>query len=505
MNKKKYYTEKLKYYFDDYNILLSKARLETYDKISSIASPTLNKQETVTFLYQKILKNIEGEKERNIRKYSWFKFYVKLFYKFYQLIRISLAHRVKELPLNCTFFRTWIVPRTVQNNNVNDDYFRELIQDLGKKNQVIVAFQPLSFDKAFKKFQKIKKPSNYIIPIGLLNIYDVLKVIIKYVLFGRSKLKKKYYFKKNEISKIINDSLDNDFFNFHSFQFFLDYEIARKLKKFQISKFFYIYENQAWEKAYIMNLEKKHTEIIGYQSSGFSFRFLNFFPSKLDFKNNLFPNKIITVGDVFTQTLRDYGCYPIPIETFGALRFNSHNSKNNKFIVSRPKPQIFKRVLYAFSVHFWQYEIILKDLFEVFKNCEIEVHLKFHPMYQKKHETINLPKNFRIWNSRDNFELKEEYDMVLFNDNSFGIESLIHGVCSYEYLIDKYYDEKRLFNFTLYDPILDKKSLLILRDKILNNKFKKSISKRKLEEYINNIYTVYSKNNKIVKNVFQSI
>jgi hypothetical protein len=493
MNKKNYYDEKLKNYFCDYNILLSNARLENFDKISSIASPTLNKQETVTFLYQRVLKHIKGERERNIKSHSWFKFYIRLFYRFYQLSRISLIHKVREIPLNCIFFRTWIVPRTVQDNNVKDDYFRDLIKDLEKKNEVIIAFQPLSFDKALRKFEKLKKPSNYIIPIGFLNINDILKVIIKYLLFGRSKLKKKYYFKKVEISKLINDSLDNDFFNFHSFQFFLDYEIARKLKKFQISKFFYIYENQAWEKAYIMNLEKKHTKIIGYQSSGFSFRFLNFFPSKLDSKNNLFPHKIITVGDVFTKTLTDYGCYPIPIETFGALRFNSHNSKNNKFIVSKPETRIFKRILYAFSVHFWQYEIILRDLVEIFKNDEIEVHLKFHPMYQKTHKMINLPPNFKVWSSSNNFELKEKYDVVLFNDNSFGIESLIAGVMSFEYLIDQYYDEKRLFDFRLYDPILNKKSLLILRDKILNNTLRKSISKSKLEEYINNIYTVYPK------------
>ena len=88
-------------------------------------------------------------------------------------------------------------------------------------------------------------------------------------------------------------------------QAYIDYHIAIKLKKYHPKKILYVFENQAWENSYINVFNDSKTELIGYQSSGFSFRFLNFFPSNIDKKFGLFPDKIFTVGDNYTKQLKN--------------------------------------------------------------------------------------------------------------------------------------------------------------------------------------------------------
>ena len=132
--------------------------------------------------------------------------------------------------------------------------------------------------------------------------------------------------------------------------------------------------------------------------------------------------------------LNENGNYKIPLKTFAALRFD-YMAKMGKYIVEKPNLKIHKKIIYAFSVHIDQYKSIIEDLKEVFKNQEIAVHLKIHPLY-KIHELekkIKLPTNFKFITNIDTDILKDSYDFILFNDNSFGIEALLQGVKSYQY------------------------------------------------------------------------
>jgi len=144
-------------------------------------------------------------------------------------------------------------------------------------------------------------------------------------------------------------------------------------------------------------------------------------------------------------------------------------------------------VLYAFPVHFYQYQQIIQDLIDVFQSTEIEVHLKYHPLFQSSVNNIQLPSNFKIW-SKDNKKLNETYDVILFNDNSFGIESLLMGVKSYEYEFDEYYDETRLIGFGIYNAKIDKDKLFNLKDQMLLDDFDKTYSKEAVASYISNMY-----------------
>ena len=251
-----------------------------------------------------------------------------------------------------------------------------------------------------------------------------------------------------------------------------------------------MFENQAWENAYLSVFKDAEIKTIGYQSSGFSFRFLNFFPTNLDSKISLFPDKLLTVGDLYTKILKDYAHYPIPIQTFAALRFD-YPSNNSKYLIEEPVKVIHNRILYAFAVHRYQYEKIINDLVDVFGNTDIEVYLKFHPLYNDKAINVKLPKNFKTIKSIQMKLLRDTYDLVLFNDSSFGVEALMEGVKSFEYEIDSIYDETRMFQFNLYINKLEKNDLILIKESILNRTIKKKFSVKKAKDYINNYYKVY--------------
>lgn len=490
----------LKNFLGAYNELLSKAALEHKGKFAALASPTLNKQETITFLYRDVVKYVNGEEEKIAKPNPVLlrlKFIARMGLMFIRLVKTSLMFRIKTIPYKCIYVNTWLEPRCVRGEVLRDDFFRELINDLKNLGTTVVSFNVTDYH-LLKRIKKITVPENYIISIGLLRFWDIVKIIAKYITTAKIKLKRQYVFKNIDVSQIINLSLSKDYYKLRSFHAFLYLCIAEKIKKFRPSSFFYVFENQSWENSYLYVFKNTSTKTIGYQSSGFSLRYLNFFPTKIDAQNSLFPDLILTVGEHFTNILKKYGNYPILLKTFGALRFE-YPVYNGKYKINSPSKHFHNRLLYAFSVSMYQYAIIINALIEIFKDSPIEVHLKFHPQHNinKLNKMFSyLPKNFFIINDISAEKLSEKYDCVIFNDNSFGIEALLNSVKVYEFDTDEVWDESRLFYFDGYDYKTNKIKLSELRDIILDGNFRHFEIKDLVynEYYINKLYTPYTMN-----------
>ena len=146
----------------------------------------------------------------------------------------------------------------------------------------------------------------------------------------------------------------------------------------------YVYENQALEKMLCKYFDRQATKLIGYQSSGFSFKFLNFFPSALDADISPMPDYILTVGDHFTDVLKRYGHYKVPVETFAALRF-AYPQSNRQVQIASQNLKRFYRILYALPVHIDQYQEIITHLHGAF-STKVKVDLKVHPLYKLRAE-----------------------------------------------------------------------------------------------------------------------
>ena len=477
----------------DYSDLISEVMIDFNDNLGALASPTLSKQETVTALFNSIvdcLKNISKKPA-----FPWkrlFEFVPRLILMFIRVCYASLRFRIQEIPTNAVIFRTWLVPRSFQNDGLVDDYFRHLPVDLASVENVIISFTSTDLN-LLKQFGRIRRSKNQIMSYGLLTLFDVISLFLDYIFTALIQTKKRYKLGGKDITSCINHSLLLDYLELRSFEAYTEKYKCKKLIKYNIKAFVYVFENQSWEKVCCYIFRNKGIRLIGYQSSGFSPVFLNFFPSQLDSEMHPMPDILLTVGDHFRSYLLENGHYRINIKTFAAMRF-SYPSVNGAYLIDPPNLQITGRILYAFPVQFEQYEPTIKDLISVFKDSKIQVDLKFHPLYQFSDikNIFSLPDNFCIVNEVNVDLLSKTYDCVLFNDNSFGIESLLKGVKSYQYCKNIAFLDNRYIYFDLWKVHFSLEDISQLKVNIENCTYDKSFSSQAVSRYINSMYHPYS-------------
>ena len=477
----------------DYSNLISEAFSEFENSFPAIASPTFSKQETVTYLYSSIRdKSIDRVKI----KFPWrslFLFIPRISIMFFKLFIFSLFFRVHSIPKNSIYFRTYAVPRCFKSSELIDDYFRDLPNDLSLNNNVVLGYTSHNLT-IMNRFRSINKKSNHIASDGLLTIIDLLILFYDYLTTAYIQIKKDYYLNDYNIKDDINNSLLIDYLDIRSFEAYVEKYKCKKLVSFKIQTFVYIFENQSWEKACCLFLKNHGVKLIGYQSSGWSAVFLNFFPTKGDMKRHPMPNIILTVGENNRKYLKENGNYSIPVESFCALRF-SYLNDGNKYLVSNPNVLIFKKVLYAFPNQVYKANDVVNDLINIFGDTEIIVHLKFHPLYSINEikGLSQLPINFGIVNDLEMSSLKDAYDCVLFNDNSFGIEALLNGVKSFQYSHDGKIIDDRFHYFELWDVNLSYQDLINIQVQISNGLLDKSFDHDAVSNYINLMYKPYNK------------
>lgn len=486
-------------YFGDYNNLISCATEEFEGNFAALASPTLSKQESVTFLYHSIKKGVSGKRRPSFPWRRLIELVPRLILMFVRVSYATLRFRARNIPEGSVYFRTWLVPRSVSGDRLVDDYFRQLPADLASTEKVVVGFTSVDIG-LLRQFAKIRKDDTHILSYGLLSPFDIVLLFIDYIFNALIQLKQQYYLDGVEVTEYINTSLLLDYLGLRSFEAYAEKYKCRKLISHKIKAFIYVFENQSWEKVCCATLRESDIRLIGYQSSGFSPVFLNFFPTEQDSYRHPMPDVLLTVGDYFRRYLLEHGHYRIPVETFAALRF-SYANDGSKYTVSPPNPDIIGRILYAFSVHIEQYPSIIRDLIEIFRNTDIAVDLKLHPLYRLNDvkDIQMLPDNFRVVTDVNMDSLRDTYDCVLFNDNSFGIEALLKGVKSYQYSHTGDFSDDRFMYFTLWDVNYDFEGLSILRELILSARYEKSFDSNAVATYVNAMYKPYTNNAQVIE------
>jgi len=476
---------------ESYNQFISRVGEEFQGLFTRLASPTLSKQETITHLRDQIESSRRGNEKV---KFPWLRlvqFLPRLMAVFLRLCYGAIRFKVKHLPLDCVYFRSWLEPRCVAGVELIDEHFRRVPHEIGSSENVVIALHPYDYS-LLKNFDSLNNEKKFIVPVGLLSLFDVIKLMVDYLANGLLISRRVNIFNGVDVTDLINHSLLVDYLQMRSFTAFQEKYICMRLLPYRPKAFIYVYENQSWEKVCCFILKAQKIKLAGVQGSGFSPVFLNFFPTELDAKNSPAPDVIYTVGDYFTKYLQENGCYKIPVKTLFAARFPYQNN-GNRYKVFAPNKKILKKILYAFSVHTYQYKEIIIDLIAVFANTDIHVDLKFHPQF--RHLNIDgidkLPENFSQFKECASQSFADTYDFVLFNDNSFGVESMIVGVKSFQYNRIGYFEDNRLFYFDLWDANLDFSALLNLRDQLLNGTYNKLYDIDLLEHYINLMYKPY--------------
>jgi hypothetical protein len=483
-----------KIYFCDYNRLLSNVAKEFNSSFAAIASPTLSKQETVTNLYQSINEGIAISQLRPSFPWRRFiEFLPRVLLKFAQIVYASVRFRVHSIPEGAVVFRTWLVPRGLAGSALFDDYFRQLPEDLAVHEKVVVSFTPTDMG-LLNHFGRVRRDDCQIVSYGLLSLLDVLKLFWDYVSTALLKTQQKYILDGSDVTAYINQSFLLDYLGLRSFEAYAEKYKCQKLIQHNIKAFVYVFENQSWEKACCATLRGHGIRLIGYQSSGFSPIFLNFFPTEGDARQHPMPDILLTVGDYFRKYLLEHGHYSIPVELFAALRF-SYPTEGNRYAVLPPNLQILGRILYAFPVHIEQYADTINDLIHVFRDSGIAVELKLHPLYRLNDVKglTTLPDNFRIVTDVAMDSLRDTYDCVLFNDNSFGIEALLKGVKSYQYSRDGSFADDRFMYFKLWQVNYQLADLHRLKNSIQSCSYDKEFDLETVTDYVNGMYRPYTR------------
>jgi len=471
----------------EYNELLSKVTDDLGESFAALASPTLSKQETVTNLYKMVC-------NRDLGRYPWFDlllFVPKVIYSLLRMVFVILLVGKTTIPAQAVVFRSWLEPKCVSSDVVIDEHFRKLPDIISSDNTVASLLHPYDYTLILPYHKKIKAANNIFLTITVLGITDVIRLHVDYMLTGLARVCKPYFFRGQDVSQFIKRSLLLDFLKMRSFTAYQEKYIANRIATLNPKSYVYVFENQSWEKVSCSIMHRHGVRAIGVQGSGFSPIFLNFFPTKKDATRSAqcysSPSVILTVGENFTKKMNAEGCYIVPILTFGALRFDYDNNSQG-YIVQAPDTKIYKKILYAFPVHISQYRDIIGDLIDVFGESDIIVDLKFHPQYRFVNLDIILPNNFNIVGNIDQKAFRHTYDFVLFNDNSFGLESLMLGVKSYQYAINGECIDNRFFYFNLWSTCLNKNGLIDLRHQFSDSSLDKMFNVNEVRSFINLTY-----------------
>ncbi len=476
----------------DFNQVMSLAFREFHHKFSALACPTFSKQETVTSLYKSIQASAENENKPPFPWRRLLEFAPRLLLMFGRILYASQRFRVRRLPEGAIVFRTWLVPRSFVRAELVDDYFRKLPEDLAAYESVVVSFTSTDVG-LLNHFGRAKRGDNQIISYGLLSVLDVVSLFWNYMFTAYVQTRQKYHLNGRDVSAYINHSLLLDYLGLRSFEAYAEKYKCEKLIQHRIKAFVYIFENQSWEKTCCATLRGHDIRLIGYQSSGFSPIFLNFFPTDLDSHQHPMPDVLLTVGEYFRKYLLEHGHYAIPIESFAALRF-SYPCEGGFYTVLPANQKILGRILYAFPVHIDQYADTISDLVQVFGGSGIAVELKLHPLYRLSDVKAlsRIPENFQIVTDVDMDCLRDNYDCVLFNDNSFGIEALLKGVKSYQYSRDGSFSDDRFMYFDLWQVNYQLADLRQLKDSIQSGSYDKKFDLEAVIDYINGMYRSYT-------------
>ncbi len=471
-------------------------------RLSCLASPTLSKQESLTSLYHQIQSCKSSGAVELKSLIALLLFLPRLLSRVGLVCILKLVFKSQKIPNQPIVFRSWLAPASFSAEKFDDAYFGQilaLVQDRKDCIHVISGINPrLNLQLKFLGLHP-----NTIHSVSLISWRDIYKIFFEYFTDGPVRTEKSHYFCGRDVTRFIKTSLFFDYFDLRSLPGYIEAAVAKNLAKKNPKKFIYIYENQAWEKCVIDQFKHSGTEIIGYQSSGFSDFFLNFFPSKFDLEWQPMPSKVLTVGDHFTRRLKELGCYKIPVETYCGLRFR-YKSVDGKFRVLEPNPTIIGSVMYAFPVHLNQYTQIMSTLTRCFGLSPISVYLKVHPLYKDRAKDLfkRLPENFYILDDINSEDMRDRFDVVLFNDNSFGIEAILMGVKSFQLSLHmdqglsktsyQIPSDERLIYFDLWEPWLDEQSLRQLEEEIISNKFDKSFDLFGAEEYLSKMFKPFS-------------
>lgn len=264
-------------------------------------------------------------------------------------------------------------------------------------------------------------------------------------------------FKGVDISCLTSAALEQEFYGLHWLDSYSWYYFAKNIfRAFSLSSVIYPYENHPWEKLLVRarNESAAHPKLTAFQHTSFSYKLLQHFPGEAERDLPLFPDKILTAGKILKQVLEKRGHYPDGLIAEGCALRHAYLFDQPVKAASR---EARDKVAYAFSFDLNNYRSIIDRLADIFNGSKSTVYLKFHPLLLNKLKMDKaLPPNFLDARDIAWGDIFKEIGLLLYDDNSQGIEALRHDVAvGYFALTGQMYNTDRLFEYKKNKLIID--------------------------------------------------
>lgn len=537
----------LETFLGEYNTLLASILAENIDNFAYVASPVINRMEAQTHLYEKIEKYIQlkellgkdkqsgviiaqeddliyhflkkefgarvkRDKRKNIKLFSGaseslkkigiLRFSVKFVFILLRsiwlimvLCRYTLAKKKYKSVIRSYFDFRCKGP----DGKMREEYFGPFAVDLAKNEKLLVVFK-LTYLKDLGLFLFLRKQQHDFdscLLEAFLSPVSLIRAMLKFS-FSRIKLRKDYSYRGEKVTALLQAMIDNDYYSLRGVDVFIEYEAAKRIMSLRPERLYFPYENQTWEKVYPLarNAVAVDTRIIGFQHTSLSYKLIMHFPAEAEKRLPLFPDKILTVGRITCQLLKDKAHYPCDIVEGAALRHAKYQVAD-RFDIKKPHNKLQKRIVYAFSYDLSKYRSIIVALLDVFRYSGITIYLKMHPDYNENDILsslgIKLPENFKLAQSIPWNVIYDSVDCVLYDDNTLGVEGMINGLKTFMLDVSEpIYEINRMHYFHEWASSLDIAGLKKIRIEIENGTFKLSYDVNKISNYVNSYFNVYS-------------
>lgn len=360
-------------------------------------------------------------------------FILKCWYKI-TIVRIQFKKFFKKEfeDKSCYILRTWVYSSSFSNGNkFSDSFFGRLPDFLIKEGKKLIILAGI-IGNYRKIIKKIKNCKDYIIfpEEFFLNYTDVLRAVFD-CYSNRLKLKHRVKFFDIDVTKIIQDELDNDYRKFIRAELLQKYIMKNLLKTFAVKIFTTTFENNPWEKVCFLTLRElsPSTKIIGYQHAVVTEASANMFISEEEADIIPIPDKIITVGEITKNIMARYGIYPENIiKAACALRHEYIYKLNKKnFFIKKDK------ILIALEGVYECYKLVNLVFKALSDSKDYQIIIRPHPALPFNKIKKNLNFNIDLYNNFfiSNRSLKDdlmESDIVIYWGSTVAIEALLLGI-----------------------------------------------------------------------------
>ena len=211
------------------------------------------------------------------------------------------------------------------------------------------------------------------------------------------------------------------------------YSTLSLAKKINIDRFIYPFENRGWEKLSLKAIKsvEKDIKTIGYQHASISLMLMNYCVGKEEHDMVPLPDRLVTMGSVTRDILKDICGFPENILRKGC---GLRQGKSKDIVSLRDRKKEIKNILVPLALSSEEYVKGLIFLNEAFKNCDkYNINLRPHtypvmPINEALSYVPDLKFKFSIDKNRRFDQSLSEADLVLYFSTTASLEALSQGI-----------------------------------------------------------------------------